>query len=181
MSASRTLVEVIPVQLTEEHVGIVGASHADVRVSAICPSLTKIHTMDIEETHVFHATGYRVKSSRQSNEIKFSQLAISCDDAFLSDFLDRIGLDINDIILGPVHCLVEILLQTGSLRSPWVRSLRGSQHITFARVRDPLPRLSDPELIGFVVCFAVKEVVLVGREPELEATLQRNVSASELL
>jgi hypothetical protein len=63
------------------------------------------------------------------------------------------------------------LLKRRTLGTPRVRSLERGHQITLARVGDPLPRLLDPELVGFVIGLSVEEVVFVSAEPEFEAAL----------
>ena len=127
--------------------------------------------MDVAKTHVLHSTSHGVEAGRQSDEVELPQLTVGRHDTLLGDLFDWCRLKIHDIIFRPVHRLVEILLKGGTLGTPRVRSLERGHQITLTRVGDPLPRLLDPELVGFVVGFAVEEVVFVSAEPEFEAAL----------
>jgi hypothetical protein len=128
--------------------------------------------VDIAKAHVFHSTSHSIEASRQSDEVKLPQLTVGCHNARLGDLFDRIGFDINDVVLRPVHCLVVVLLERWTLGSPRVGSLERSHQITLDRVTDPRPRLLHPELVGFVVGLSVEEVVFVSAEPEFEAALE---------
>lgn len=157
---------------TEEHVGEVCARHSDVRVSAVRPTLAKVHTVNVEKTHILHATSHRVEASRKSDDIKLPLLSIRRDDTLLGNLLHGVILDIDDVILGPVDSLVEVLLQTRSLGSPRVRCFGRRHQITLAGVCDSLPGLLIPELVSFVVRRTVEQVVLISGQPKLEATLR---------
>jgi hypothetical protein len=97
-------------RLTEKHVREVCTGHADVRVCAIRPPLLEIHTVDVKKTHVLHATCDSVETSRQSDEVELSQLAIFGHDALLSDLLHGVVLNIDDVVLWSIHCFIEVLL-----------------------------------------------------------------------
>jgi hypothetical protein len=111
------------------------------------------------ETHVLHATGNGIEASSESDDIEFSKLSVAGNNASLGELGDGSLLDVDNIVLSPVHHLVKVLLQRGTLGSPRMRSLERSENVTLARVSDTSSGLLDPEVVGLVVGLLVGEEI----------------------
>ena len=93
-----------------------------------------------------------------------------CLDTCRRNLLDRVLIDVNNVNVRHTYHLVEILLQRRSLCAPWVGwLLRGEQGLLL-RVWYTLQYSLAPEIVSLIVRLLVKEHVLVGSKPELEAT-----------
>jgi hypothetical protein len=126
------------------------AGHTKVCESTLRPFLAQVLAFGVLETHVLHTTGNRIETGSESDDVEFSELAVTGNDTSLCELSDGSLLDVDNIILSLVHHLVKVLLQRGTLGSPCVRSLERSENVTLARVSDTSPGLLDPELVGLL-------------------------------
>lgn len=109
----------------EEHVGVAGAGHAEVGPGARSPFLSQGDAINVEEPHVFHAAGDRVEAGGEGDEVDFMEGAVGGEDAFGFDLDDGVGFDIDDVDVGVVELLVEVLFERGALGAEGVRGLEG--------------------------------------------------------
>lgn len=109
----------------EEHVGVAGAGHAEVGPGARSPFLGQRDAVNVEEPHVFHAAGERVEAGGEGDQVDLMQGAVRSEDAFGFDLHDRVGFDIDDVDVGVVELLVEVLFKRGALGAKGVRGLEG--------------------------------------------------------
>jgi len=104
-------------------------------------------------------TSNYIKPSSNTNDIKVLMCPILELDASLVEADDSVVLDIDDVDVGSVELFEIGVFEARPLDAPVMRHLEWCEDVLVSVTVDAGALLLGPEVVGFLVCFFVEEVV----------------------